>query len=109
MFSDPPYAPEGFALFVSRAIALLKDDGRLYLCFGQSRRASERGLEKQRILAEAGLLLEAALPDFNRYEGAEAIGSRSALYVARRTPRSRPLVTGRVDGELYTRRPPRAG
>ncbi|MDH5493711.1 MAG: bis-aminopropyl spermidine synthase family protein, partial [Myxococcales bacterium] len=104
VFADPPYAPEGFALFISRAIELLKPDGRVYLCFGASRRASERGLEKQRLLTEAGLLVEAVIPDFNAYVGAESIGARSDLWILRATPKSRPLVRGRVEGELYSSR-----
>lgn len=106
VFTDPPYAVEGFRLFVSRAAEMLKPDGRLYVCFGQSRRASERGLQKQRVLNEAGFLVEAVFPDFNCYEGAEAIGSRSALWRCRMTPETRPLVRGEVDGELYTSRSP---
>jgi predicted methyltransferase len=108
VFTDPPYAVEGFRLFVSRAAEMLKPDGRLYVCFGQSRRASERGLQKQRVLAEAGFLVEAVFPDFNWYEGAEAIGSRSALWRCRVTPETRPLVRGEADGELYTSRSPRS-
>ena len=107
VFTDPPYAVEGFSLFVSRAIELLKPDGRLYVCFGQSRRASERGLQKQRALGEAGLLVEAVFEDFNRYEGAEAIGSRSALWRCRVTPETRPLIRGEAQGSLYTSRSPR--
>lgn len=106
VFTDPPYALEGFTLFVSRAIEMLKPDGRLYVCFGQSRRASERGLQKQRVLTEAGLLIEAVFEDFNTYEGAEAIGSRSALWRCRVTPETKPLVRGTVEGPLYTSRPP---
>ncbi|MGB5813320.1 MAG: bis-aminopropyl spermidine synthase family protein, partial [Polyangiales bacterium] len=106
VFTDPPYALEGFALFVSRAIELLKPDGRLYVCFGHSRRASERGLQKQRVLGEAGLLVESVREGFNRYAGAESIGSQSALWCCRVTPASKPLVSGRVEGELYTSRPP---
>ncbi len=106
VFTDPPYALEGFRLFVSRAAEMLKPDGRLYACFGQSRRASERGLQKQRVLGEAGFLVEAVFPDFNSYEGAEAIGSRSALWRCRVTPETKPLVRGEVDGELYTSRSP---
>jgi predicted methyltransferase len=104
VFTDPPYAVEGFRLFVSRAAEMLKPDGRLYICFGQSRRASERGLQKQRVLADAGFLVEAVFPDFNWYHGAEAIGSRSALWRCRVTPETRPLVRGAVDGELYSSR-----
>lgn len=106
VFTDPPYAIEGFVLFVSRAIEMLKPDGRLYVSFGQSRRAGERGLQKQRALADAGLLIEAVFEDFNAYRGAEAIGSRSALWRCRRTPETKPLVRGAVDGPLYTSRPP---
>jgi hypothetical protein len=106
VFTDPPYALEGFRLFVSRAVEMLKPDGRLYVCFGQSRRASERGLQKQRVLADSGLLVEAVFEDFNEYVGAEAIGSRSALWRCRVTPETRPLVRGAVEGPLYTSRRP---
>lgn len=106
VFTDPPYALEGFRLFVSRSIDLLKPDGRLYVCFGQSRRAGERGLQKQRVLSEAGLLVETVLEGFNRYEGAESIGSRSSLWRCRVTSQSKPLVMGRVEGPLYTSRSP---
>jgi len=106
VFTDPPYAIEGFRLFVSRAAEMLKPDGRLYVCFGQSRRASERGLQKQRVLGDAGFLIEAVFEDFNHYQGAEAIGSRSALWRCRVTPATRPLVRGEAEGPLYTSRPP---
>jgi predicted methyltransferase len=107
VFTDPPYAVEGFRLFISRAADLLKPDGRLYVCFGQSRRASERGLQKQRVIGEAGFLVEAVFEDFNHYRGAEAIGSRSALWRCRVTPETRSLVRGVVEGPLHTSRPPK--
>jgi predicted methyltransferase len=108
VFTDPPYAIEGFRLFISRAADLLKPDGRLYVCFGHSRRASERGLQKQRVLGDAGFLVEAVFEGFNRYEGAESIGSQSALWRCRVTPETKALVTGKVKGPLYTSRPPKA-
>ena len=79
------------------------------MCFGSSRRAPERGLQKQRLIAEAGLLITAVLPDFHEYEGAESIGSRSALYVLEKTPQTRALLAadaGAGSGPLYTRRTP---
>ena len=85
---------------------MLKPDGRLYVSFGQSRRASERGLQKQRALSDAGLLIEAVFEDFNEYQGAESVGSRSALWRCRVTPETKSLVRGAVDGPLYTSRPP---
>ncbi len=105
VFTDPPYAPAGFALFISRAATALKDDGRLYVSFGQSRRASERGLAKQRLLADLGVLVEHVYTEFNEYEGAESIGSRSALWVARRTPQTKPLTLD-PEAPLYTRDAP---
>ncbi len=107
VFTDPPYAVEGFRLFISRAADLLKPDGRLYVCFGHSRRASERGLHKQRVLGDAGFLVEAVFEGFNRYEGAESIGSQSALWRCRVTPETKALVAGEVEGPLYTSRPPK--
>jgi predicted methyltransferase len=108
VMTDPPYAPEGFALFVSRALELLRPDGRLYVLFGWSRRAPDRGLEKQRMLLDAGMLIEEMIPDFSSYEGAESIGGKSALFVCARTPQSKALIEGRDDREaLYTRRSPR--
>ncbi|MEM9073410.1 MAG: bis-aminopropyl spermidine synthase family protein [Myxococcota bacterium] len=105
VFTDPPYAPGGFTLFLNRAIPLLKNDGRIYVCFGQSRRASERGLQKQRILSELGLLIETVVPDFNHYDGAESIGARSNLWVTRRTPQSKALSLD-PSAPLYTRDEP---
>jgi len=106
VFTDPPYAVEGFRLFISRAADLLKSDGRLYVCFGHSRRGSERGLQKQRVLSDAGFLVEAVFEGFNHYDGAETIGSKSALWRCRVTPETKALVRGEVEGPLYTSRPP---
>ncbi|GEM_PF-1374404 len=104
VFSDPPYAIEGFTLFVARAIEALRPDGRLYLAFGASRRAPDRALAKQRLLAEAGLVVREVRRDFCAYEGAESIGSRSDLWVLRVTPQTRaPAIP---EGALYTRRAP---
>lgn len=107
IFTDPPYAPEGFSLFVSRAITALKPDGTLLLQSGHSRRSRERGLKKQRLIGEAGLLIETVLFDFAHYDGAESVGSRSDLHVCLVTPQSKPLVDEVTEGtDLYTRRAP---
>lgn len=107
VFTDPPYAIEGFTLFIERATELLREDGRLLLSFGQSRRSAERGLEKQRALLEAGYFIEEIVPDLVRYEGAESIGASSALYICRRTPRVKSIDPSRREGDLYSRRAPR--
>ena len=103
--TDPPYAPEGFALFLDRAREALKPAGRLWLSFGGSRRAPDRVLAKQRLVAEGGWLLEAAEPNATRYDGAESIGATSTLWRLRKTPETRALHRSAA-GELYTRRAP---
>ena len=61
---------------------------------------------KQRVLAEAGLIVEAVFEDFNVYEGAEAIGSRSSLWRCCDDSRSRAHSSkAAVEGPLYTSRP----
>ncbi len=105
--TDPPYAIEGFRLFVTRALEALRPGGRAYVSFGWSGRSKERGLAKQRALLEAGLCIEEALRDFTEYDGAESIGGRSTLFVCARTNEGRPLVRGRAEGDLYSRRKPR--
>src|SRR5690606_11658352 len=107
VFTDPPYAIEGFRLFLTRATELLREDGRLVVSFGQSRRSVERGLEKQRVLVEMGYFIEEVRPDLVRYEGADAIGASGSLYLCRRTPMTRPSPEARVEGDLYTKRTPR--
>lgn len=103
VFTDPPYAPRGFALFASRAASALKPDGRLYIQMGWSRRARERGMAKQRILSEMGFLVEEMIPEATEYDGAESIGARSALMICAVTPQTRPFAEKRLEGDLYTR------
>ena len=103
VFSDPPYTPNGFKLFLSRAIEAMKtNEGVLYFCYGYSSRSPERGLEVQRIMDKTGLLIEEKLSDFNVYFGAESIGSHSSLYVLRMTPKTQALIKDRFKGPIYT-------
>ncbi|MFT7841327.1 bis-aminopropyl spermidine synthase family protein [Saccharothrix sp. BKS2] len=89
VFSDPPYTPEGMALFASRAIECLADlgRGRVLLAHGFSERTPALGLKVQQELQKLGLLFEAVLPAFHRFDGAQAIGSAADLYVCRPTTR----------------------
>jgi hypothetical protein len=89
-FSDPPYTPEGIALFAQRGLDGLARTGwaRIGLCHGTGERQVELSFQVQRALARLGLVFETMLPGFNAYEGAEALGSRSALYLCRPTKRA---------------------
>ena len=107
-FTDPPYTPAGVALFVARAVEALSrpEDQRVLLAYGYSDRTPALGLEVQEALSGLRLLFEAVLPGFNTYVGAEAIGSRAALYVlrpTRRTPAAVRRLLGEVHRFIYTR------
>lgn len=106
--TDPPYTPEGIALFTARAVEGLKDDGRILLAYGAGERTPMLALKVQQALSSLNLLSEAIYPDFNRYLGAEAIGSAADLYILRPTTKTRPAVAARTDRvatAIYTQGP----
>ncbi len=105
VFTDPPYTPEGIRLFVSRAIEAIdrrNQTARVYVCYGNSDRARERFLPIQEVFTDAGLMFRWVFDRFNRYDGAELIGSASSLFVAEVTPQTKPLIRGNYDKPIYT-------
>ncbi|WP_311446208.1 bis-aminopropyl spermidine synthase family protein, partial [Frankia nepalensis] len=86
-FTDPPYTPEGVALFCARGAEGLRDRerGRVLLAYGFSARTPTLGWKTQRALLDAGFVIEAMLPAFHAYDGAEAVGARADHYVCRPT------------------------
>ncbi|NVI90649.1 bis-aminopropyl spermidine synthase family protein [Actinomadura sp. BRA 177] len=90
VFTDPPYTPEGVQLFVARGLQGLRDhrNGRVLLAYGYGERQAALGLAVQKALNPLHLAYEAMLPGFNRYVGAQAVGSAAALYVLRPTRRT---------------------
>ncbi|MEU0516350.1 bis-aminopropyl spermidine synthase family protein [Streptosporangium sp. NPDC006007] len=108
--TDPPYTPEGVGLFVARAAEGLRDreQGRILLAYGASERTPALAWKVQHALSQLNLVNEAIYPDFNRYLGAEAIGSAADLYVLRPTTKTWPAVAARIDGlsaAIYTQGP----
>ncbi|WP_067799171.1 bis-aminopropyl spermidine synthase family protein [Actinomadura formosensis] len=105
VFTDPPYTPEGVRLFVARGLQGMGDhrNGRVLLAYGFGERQPALGLAVQQALGPLHLVYEAVLPAFNRYVGAQAIGSAAALYVLRPTRRTAGAVRA-VDSRaaLYT-------
>jgi hypothetical protein len=88
--TDPPYTPAGVRLFLARGLAALRDraHGRLVLAYGFGPDHPGLGLKVQQGIAALHLVYEAVLPAFHRYDGAQALGGRSDLYVLRPTARS---------------------
>ncbi|MFI6450626.1 bis-aminopropyl spermidine synthase family protein [Streptosporangium amethystogenes] len=108
--TDPPYTPEGVGLFVARCAEGLRDreQGRIMLAYGASERTPALALKVQQALSQLNLVNEAIYPDFNRYLGAEAIGSAADLYVLRPTTRTWPAAAARTDSAgtaIYTQGP----
>ncbi|WP_326638442.1 bis-aminopropyl spermidine synthase family protein [Streptosporangium sp. NBC_01755] len=108
--TDPPYTPEGVGLFVARCAEGLRDreQGRIMLAYGASERTPALALKVQQALSQLNLVNEAIYPDFNRYLGAEAIGSAADLYVLRPTTRTWPAAaarTGSLGTAIYTQGP----
>ncbi|MFC5290963.1 bis-aminopropyl spermidine synthase family protein [Actinokineospora guangxiensis] len=86
VFTDPPYTPEGMRLFLARAVQALRGpEGRVIAAYGYSKLAPTLGLKVQREILSLGLVTEAVLPAFNRYHGAQAVGSAADLYVLQPT------------------------
>ena len=100
--TDPPYTVAGAELFLSRAVAALapRAGGHVFFSFGP-RRPGET-VRTQRLIADMGLALRSLTPGFNSYTGAGILASTSHLYHLRTTQDSRPAVTGRFDGPLYS-------
>lgn len=105
VFTDPPYTPEGIELFVSRAIEALDKQNkaaRIYVCYGNSDRAKEKFLPIQEIFNNSGLMIRQIFDKFNRYQGAESIGSASSLFICEITPKTKSLIKGNYGKEIYT-------
>jgi len=105
VFTDPPYTTDGVSLFMSRGVDLLDKESnasRIYLCYGNSDRARERILSVQKLLSDSGLMIRYVFDKFNRYVGAESIGSASSLYIADVTPMMRPTIQGEFNEKIYT-------
>ncbi|MHA1685459.1 MAG: bis-aminopropyl spermidine synthase family protein [Candidatus Heimdallarchaeaceae archaeon] len=102
IFTDPPYTREGCSLFISRSIELLNNErgGTIYLSFGI--KPPKDMLEIQQDLTKMGCVITDILPRFNKYEGAQKLGNVSNLYRIVTAPNSKPLITDKYTGPLYT-------
>jgi len=101
VFFDPPYTPEAVNTFLLRAIEASLGSGsnfkrkkpeflsqKFYLMsYGYTERETEKGLKIQEIITSLGLIIQEKFRSFNRYYGAESIGSKSDLYILQPTPR----------------------
>jgi Branched-chain polyamine synthase A C-terminal domain len=95
VFTDPPYTAEGLSLFLFRSLASLhrdSADNRVVVAFGHSRRRPDLGLAAQREILRLETVIDCMVPHFNRYFGAQAVGSASDLYSCQPTARAFRLI-----------------
>jgi len=105
VFTDPPYTKEGVGLFTSRAIESLdlsNKSARIYICYGNSDRAKERFLPIYEEFNLSGFMTRWVFDKFNRYNGAESIGSSSTLFILNTTSKTKPLINGNYGKPIYT-------
>jgi branched-chain polyamine synthase A-like protein len=105
VFTDPPYTPEGLGLFLIRSVtALSRRDpgGRIVVAYGHSRRRPDLGLAAQREIARQDLVIDAMLPGFSRYAGAQAVGSASDLYCLQPAPAAFRRAGAATTAGIYT-------
>ena len=105
IFTDPPYTTGGIKLFISRAVQALdlsNQTARIYVCYGNSDRAKERFLPIYEVFGASGLMVRWVFDKFNRYQGAESIGSASSLFILEATSKTKPLIIGNYDRPIYT-------
>lgn len=101
VFFDPPYTPEALNTWFIRAMEATLEGGRnrtrkkpetlsrkhYLFCYGYTDRETERGLKIQQVITSLGLIIQEKVRDFNRYYGAESIGSKSDLFLLQPTPK----------------------
>lgn len=85
VLTDPPYTDNGIELFLDRAISLIKQNGYVFLNYGNSFKTPEKYIRIQEIFNKYSLFIKNVFYNFNQYNGAVSIGSNSSLYILQST------------------------
>ena len=78
--TDPPYTVNGVELFLDRCLSLIKPYGSVLINYGNSVKTPEKYLSIQDIFYKYNLFIKNVFYNFNTYNGAYSIGSKSSLY-----------------------------
>lgn len=101
-FTDPPYTLQGMTLFVSRGMSALKSVKGLPIFLSFAHKSPDVTVAMQREFVRMGLVVNAMLPRFNQYEGAEMIANHSQMIVLKTTEFAAPEHTGFFVDAMYT-------
>ena len=101
--TDPPYTPDGLALFVSRAISAMKPGPgqQGFVSFGMQ--PPDAFLEVLRRVVTMGLVVQEVIPGFNDYRGASILAGTSQFLHVCTSRQTCPFYPSAWDGQgLYT-------
>jgi len=107
VITDPPYTKSGVALFLNRAVQLLRTsdnfEGKyIFLYYGNSFKTPEKTLKIQEIINKFNLVIEDKVDKFARYAGADSIGNSSSLYILKTTKFTKPVDETSLSVPIYT-------
>lgn len=97
---DPPYTPNGVELFLDRGLALIKDNGNILINYGNNLKTYEKYLVIQNIFSKYNLFLCNMFYNFNTYNNAYGIGSKSSLFHLK--PTTQTISTNINFNKIYT-------
>ncbi|MFO1443374.1 bis-aminopropyl spermidine synthase family protein [Bacillus sp. Bva_UNVM-123] len=103
-FTDPPYTLQGMNLFLSRGVSALKKRKGLNIFLSFAHKSPEFTLKMQQAFVEMGLSVNATLPSFNKYVGAQMIANRSQMMIIKTTDHTTvpANLLDKFTGPLYT-------
>ncbi|MFX1511099.1 MAG: bis-aminopropyl spermidine synthase family protein [Promethearchaeota archaeon] len=100
--TDPPYTRNGFELFISRGIDLLRQESGKHGYISFSHKPPNEMLVCQRILGEMNLFLKEIILNFNHYRGAEIIGQVGQMIVIETTTNSQSTIPDEFTNSIYS-------
>jgi len=103
MITDPPYTFNGLQLFITRGLSCLKQNEEVSLFLSYPYKSFADRLQIQQFFTTHNIVIDYMKESFNRYEGAQIIGSVSDFYQLKTI-----IKTDLVDGialteKIYTR------
>ncbi len=100
--TDPPYTCNGFELFLSRGVELLRKGSGKHGYISFSHKPPSEKLTCQQIVTNMNLILKEIIPNFNQYRGAEILGQIGQMLVVETTNISQHTISGEFTSFLYS-------
>ncbi len=101
-FCDPPYTAEGFRVFTSRGVELLRSHPgkKGFICFGAGH--PDELADALSVVTELGLVIREIVPSFNRYIGAQMHAQTSNMIRCDTSNRASSVFHDSFELNIYT-------